>query len=100
MDAVPTCRATVAHSSLSRGKSVVVCATIDVDRLSGDEASILTDKEQAGRGNLIDGALPAQRDAGGVRQVTSIPFWVVAPCVDAAGRNDINSDVMGGKFRG
>ena len=43
VDAVPTCLATAAHSSLSDSKSVIVCAAIDVDRLSGDEASILTD---------------------------------------------------------
>jgi hypothetical protein len=36
--AVPTCLATAAHC-----KSVIVCAAIDVDRLSGNEASILTD---------------------------------------------------------
>src|SRR5215813_7790982 len=81
-------------------KSVIVCAAIDVDRLSGDEAGILADQEQAGRSNLVDAALPAERDAGGVRQVTLIPFWIVAPCIDAAGRNDINPDVMGGEFRG
>jgi hypothetical protein len=40
-DAVPM--ATAAHSSLSDYKSVIVCAAIDVDRLSGDEASVLTD---------------------------------------------------------
>jgi len=43
MDAVSTYLATAAHSSLSDCKSVVVCAAIDVDRLSGDETSILTD---------------------------------------------------------
>jgi len=55
-------------------KSVIVCTAIDVDRLSGDEAGILTDQEQAGRGDLVDGALPAERDADGVRQPAVIPL--------------------------
>lgn len=49
-----------------------MCAAIDVDRLSGDEAGILTDEEQAGRGNLVDVALPADQDAGSVRQATRL----------------------------
>ena len=55
-------------------KSVIVCTAIDVDRLSGDEAGILTDQEQAGGGDLVDGALPAERDADGVRQAAVIPL--------------------------
>src|SRR5215813_4975683 len=81
-------------------KSVIVCAAIDVDRLSGDEAGIFTDQEQAGRGNLVDAALPPKRDPGGVRQVTLIPLRVVASRIDAARRNDVNADVMGSEFRG
>src|ERR1043166_4327785 len=42
-DAVPTCLTTAAHSLPLARKSVIVRAAIDVDRLSGDEASILTD---------------------------------------------------------
>ena len=67
--------------------SVVVCTAIDVDRLAGDEVSIITDQKQAGRRNLIDGALPAKRDAGGVRQVASIPLRIVASCIDAPRRD-------------
>jgi len=77
-----------------------MCAAIDMDRLAGDEVRIVTDQEQAGRGDLVDGALPPERDAGGVRQVAPIPFGIVAPGIDAAGRNDINPDVMGSEFRG
>ena len=85
---------------MSDRKLIIVCAAIDVDRLSGDEAGILTDQEQAGRGNLVDAALPPERDAGGVRQVTLIPLRIVAPRIDAARRNDVNPDVMGSKLRG
>ena len=53
-------------------------AAIDVDRLAGDEAGILTDQEQTGRGNLVDAALPAERDASGVRQATLIILRMVA----------------------
>ena len=70
-------------------------AAIDVDRLSGDEAGILTDQEQAGRGNLVDAALPPERDAGGVRQVTLIPLRIVASRIDTARRNDVYADVVG-----
>src|SRR5690349_6179254 len=99
VDAVSTCLATRPTCRYSGGTSIIVCAAIDVDRLSGDEASILADEEQAGRSNFLDAALPAERDAGGVRQLTLIPFWIVAPCIDAAGRNHINPDVMVGEFR-
>src|SRR5215472_9147620 len=81
-------------------KSVIVCAAIDVDRLSGDEAGILTDEEQTGRGNLVDLALPPERDAGGVWQVTLIPLRIVASRIDTARRNDVNADVMRSEFRG
>ena len=54
-------------------KSVVVVAAIDVDCLAGDEAAILADQEQAGGGDLVDAALPAKRDTGGVRQMTLVP---------------------------
>src|SRR4029077_13243077 len=81
-------------------KSVIVCAAIDVDRLSGDEAGILTDQEQAGRGTCVDAALPPKRDAGVVREVTLIPLRIVASRIDAARRNDVNADVMGSEFRG
>jgi len=75
-------------------KSVIVRAAIDMDRLAGDEAAILADEEQAGRGDLVDAALPAERDAVGVRQAILIPLRMVAPRIDAARRNDINPDVM------
>jgi hypothetical protein len=40
-------------------------AAIDVNRLAGDEPAILADQEQAGGGDLVDDALPAERDADG-----------------------------------
>jgi hypothetical protein len=72
-----------------------VCAAIDVDRLSGDEAGILTDQEQAGRRNLVDAALPPERDAGGVRQVTLIPLRIVASRIDAAGETTLTRMLWG-----
>src|SRR5215472_10932411 len=81
-------------------KSVVVCAAIDVDRLSGDETGILTDQKQAGRSNLVDMPLPPERDAGGVWQATLIPLRMVAPRIDAARRNDVDPNIMGSEFRG
>jgi hypothetical protein len=51
-----------------------MCAAIDVKRLAGDEPAILADQEQAGGGDLVDGALPAERDADGVRQAAVIPL--------------------------
>ena len=81
-------------------KSVIVRAAIDVDRLAGDEAAILADQEEAGRGDLVDVALPAEGHAGGVRQPAMIPFGIVAPRIDAARRHDINPDVMRREFGG
>ena len=36
------------------GKSVIVRTSIDVDCPAGDEAAVLADEEQAGRGDLVD----------------------------------------------
>ena len=49
-------------------------AAIDVNRLAGDEAAILADQGQAGGGDLVDRALPAERDTDGVRQAAVIPL--------------------------
>src|SRR6266850_2208419 len=81
-------------------KSEIVRAAIDVDCLAGNEAAILADKEQAGRGDLVDMPLAPKRNAGGVRQATMIPLRIVAPCIDAAGRHDINPDVVWREFGG
>src|SRR4029077_2039903 len=75
-------------------------AAIDVDRLAGDEPAILADQEQAGGGDLVDGALSAERDADGVRQAAVIPLRMVAPRIDAAGRDDGDPDVVPSTFRG
>ena len=82
------------------GKSVVVGAAIDMDCLAGDEAAILAHQEQAGGGDLVDAALPAERDAGGVRQMALIPLRMIAPRIGAARRNGINPDVMRRKLGG
>src|SRR5277367_5158528 len=87
-------------AAVGRRKSVIVRAAIDVDCLAGDEAAILADKEQAGSGDLVNAALPAERNAGGARQATLIPLRIVAPRIDASGRYDIDPDVMRREFRG
>ena len=74
-------------------------AAIDVNRLAGDEPAILADQEQAGGGDLVDGALPTERDADGVRQAAVIPLRMVAPRIDAAGRDDVNPDVLRSEFQ-
>ena len=43
---------------------------------------------------------PPERDAGGVRLVVAVPFGVVAPRVDAAGRDDVDPDVVRRKLGG
>ena len=87
-------------STAVRCTSVIVRAAIDVDRLAGDEPAILADQEEAGRGDLVDLALPAERDAGGVRQATVILLGIVAPRVDADRRHDIDPDVVRREFGG
>jgi len=77
-----------------------VRAAIDVDRLAGEEAAILADEEQARRGDLVDLAFPVERDSGGVRQATVIPFGMVAPRIDAARRDDIDPNVPRCEFGG
>src|ERR1700675_2095002 len=72
--------------------SVIRGAAVDVDRLAGDEAAAVADEKQAGGGDLVDVTLAAERDAGAVRRPVAVPFRVVAPCVDAARRDDVDAD--------
>src|SRR5262249_2359160 len=58
--------------------SVVRDAAVGVDGLSGDEAAVVGDQEQAGGRDLVDGALPPERDPGGVRRAPLIPLGVGA----------------------
>src|SRR5260370_26657067 len=80
--------------------SVIAGAAVDVDRLAGDEAAIVADQEEAGRGDLVDLALAPQGDAGRAGRAALIPFGVVAPGIDAAGRDDVDPDVVLGEFGG
>src|SRR6516162_3921582 len=80
--------------------SVKADAAVDVDGLAGNEAAVVADQKQTSRGDLVDGALPAERNAGRIRHAAVIPFGVVPPSVDAAGRNDIGADVLSGIFGG
>src|SRR5437870_1979300 len=84
----------------SEALSVIPGAAVDVDRLAGDEAAIVTDEEQAGGGDFVDMPLAAQRDAGGAGHSPLIPFRVVPPGVDAARGHHIDPDVLPGEFRG
>src|SRR5579884_84580 len=88
------------RSPALRYRSIVRGAAVDVDGLAGDEAAVLADEEQAGGGDLLDGALAAERDAGGVGDAAVVPLRVVAPCVDAAGRDDVDADVVRRELRG
>src|SRR5215472_5906549 len=45
-------------------------------------------------------ALTPERDALGVWLSVAVPLRIVAACVDAAGRNDVHSDVVRGEFGG
>src|SRR5262245_15174538 len=80
-----------------RADSIVMGAAVDVDGLAGDEAAVVADQEQAGRRDLVDMSLPGERNAGGIRHAPLIPLGVVAPGIDAAGRDDVGSDVVTGE---
>src|ERR1700730_4820572 len=80
--------------------SVIAGAAIDVDRLAGNEAAIVADQEQAGRGDLVDMPLASQGNAGGARRPPLVPLGVVAPCVDASRRDDVDPDVVLREFAG
>ena len=69
----------------ARPRSVEADAAVDVDCLAGNEAAVVADQEQAGRGDLVDMPLPAERDAGRIWHATVVPFGVIPPGVDAAG---------------
>src|ERR1700722_661997 len=47
---------------VNRCRSVISRAAVDVDRLAGDEAAIVGNQEQAGRGDFVDLALTAKRN--------------------------------------
>src|SRR5215472_12586008 len=80
--------------------SVKPDAAVDVDGLAGDEAAVVADQKQAGRGDFVDMALPAERNAGGIGHAAMIPLGIVPPGVDAAGRHDVGADVLPGVFGG
>src|SRR5215472_2011830 len=71
-----------------------------MNRLAGDEAAIVADQEQAGRGDLVDMSLAAQRNAGGARDAALIPFGIVSPGIDTAGGDNVDPDVIGGELGG
>src|ERR1051326_9076507 len=74
--------------------SIIPRSAVHMDRLACDEAAIVTDQEQTGRGDLLHLALAAQRNPRRVRRPALIPFRIVAPCIDAARRNDVHPDVV------
>src|SRR5207244_2094369 len=83
-----------ATSSIARG------AAIDVDRLAGDEAAIVTHQKQAGGGDLVHLPLAAQGNTGGARHTPLIPFGIGSAGIDAAGADHIDPDVLRGEFGG
>src|SRR4029079_19580155 len=85
--ALPIIRSRLTISSAIFFSLIIRGAAVDVDRLAGDEAAVVADQEQAGGGDLVDMPLPRERDAAGVRLVVAVPFGIVAPRVDAAGRD-------------
>src|SRR5215467_13574969 len=80
--------------------SVKADAAVDVDGLASNEAAVVADQKQTGRGDLVDMPLPADRDARRVRHAAMIPLGIVPPGVDAAGRNHIGADVLSSVFGG
>src|ERR1700759_607804 len=81
--------------------SLVVGGTaVGMDRLSGDEASILADEEQTGCRDLFGCPLPSERDAFGTRRSIAIPFRIVSAGIDAARRDDVYPDIVSREFRG
>src|ERR1700689_211702 len=78
---------------------IIPGAAIDVNGLAGDEAAVLADEEEAGGGDLVDLALTPDRDACRVGRAAGVPFGIVAPCVDAARRDDVDADIVRREFR-
>jgi NAD(P)-dependent dehydrogenase (short-subunit alcohol dehydrogenase family) len=82
------------------GASIKAGAAVDMDRLAGDEAAVVADQKQAGGGDFVDMPLAAERDAGGTGYPPAIPFGVVPTGIDAARRDDVHPNVLGGEFGG
>ena len=61
---------------LMRDVSVESHATIDMDGLAGDKATIITDEKQAGGGNFLDRSLSSQGNASRVWRPSLIPFGI------------------------
>src|SRR5438132_5911643 len=80
--------------------SVEPGAAVDVDGLAGDEAAAVADQKQAGRRDFVDMPLTAQGNPGGARRMATIPFGIVSPGIDAAGRDDVGADILRGEFDG
>src|SRR5437763_11458678 len=86
-------------TSKRRG-SIVARATVDVDRLAGDEAAVVADQEEAGGGDLVDVPLTAQWNAGGARHPPLVPLGIIPAGIDAARGDHVGPDVLGGELGG
>src|SRR5437763_6692148 len=86
-------------TSKRRG-SIVARATVDVDRLAGDEAAVVADQEEAGGGDLVDMPLTAQWNADGARHPPLVPLGIIPASIDAAGGDHVGPDVLGGELGG
>src|SRR5579859_1702792 len=74
-----------ADAPMNRCALVVPGAAVHVDRLAGDEAAIIADQEQAGRGDLVYMPLPPKRNARRIRYPALIPLRIGPLRVDTSG---------------
>src|SRR3989442_9146248 len=78
--------------------SVVRDSAVDVDRLAGDEAAVVTDEEQAGGGDFLDRPLTSEGNARGVRHLSLVPRGIGSRGVDRPRRDDVDADVLRGEL--
>lgn len=57
---------------------------VHVNRLPGNETTIVADQEQARRGDLVYLTLPPKRDPLGAWLTVAIPFRIVPPRIDTS----------------
>jgi hypothetical protein len=67
-----------------RDLSVEPCPAVDMDGLTGNKATIVTDEEQAGCSNFVDRALTSQGNAGGVWCPSLVPLGIGPRGIDTA----------------
>src|SRR5262245_35728634 len=73
------------HWVLACDASVEPHPTIDMNRLAGDKAAVITDEKQAGGGKFLHRSLPSQGNASGVWRPSLVPFGMGPRGIDTAG---------------